>query len=163
MYVCIYIYIYVYIYIYIHICIHIYIYIYIYIHICISLSIYTYIYIYIYNYICTHRNKNTHNDKASLAGSARPGGPGEASEQAPYLGGWELPALKIHQSGVQWKQGVVICTMLYTSVLHDTTPIHCTPLPLHPPVMNTQALPGRPAWGRAWGHERLACRQIHST
>ena len=27
--------------------------------------------------------------------------------------------------------------MLYTSLLYNTTPIHCTPLPLHPPVMNT--------------------------
>ena len=40
---------------------------------------------------------------------------------------------KIHQRGVQWKQGVVIYMMLYTSLLYDTTPIHCTPLPLHPP------------------------------
>ena len=40
--------------------------------------------------------------------------------------------------GVQWKQGVVICMMLYTSSLYNTAPIHCTPLPLHPPVMNTQ-------------------------
>ena len=29
--------------------------------------------------------------------------------------------------------------MLYTSLLYNTTPIHCTPLPLHPPLMNTQA------------------------
>ena len=28
--------------------------------------------------------------------------------------------------------------MLYTSLLQNTTTIHCTPLPLHPPVMNTQ-------------------------
>ena len=45
--------------------------------------------------------------------------------------------LYIPQREVQWKQGVVIYTMLYTSLLYDTTPIHCTPLPLHPPVMNT--------------------------
>ena len=45
--------------------------------------------------------------------------------------------LKIHQRGVQWKQGVVIHMMLYTSLLYITTQIHCTPLPLHPPVMNT--------------------------
>ena len=43
---------------------------------------------------------------------------------------------KIHQRGVQWKQGVVIYTILYTSLLYHTTPIHCTSLPLHPPVMN---------------------------
>ena len=39
---------------------------------------------------------------------------------------------------MQWKQGAVICTVSYTSLLYDTTPIHCTPLPLHPPLMNTQ-------------------------
>ena len=43
-----------------------------------------------------------------------------------------------HQRGVQWKQGVVICMLLYTCLLHNTTPIHCTPLRLHPPLMNTQ-------------------------
>ena len=47
------------------------------------------------------------------------------------------PRLKIHQRGVQWKQGVVIDMMLYTSLLYNTTPIHCTPLPLHHHVMNT--------------------------
>ena len=46
--------------------------------------------------------------------------------------------LKIHQRGVQWKQGAVICMLLCTSSLYDTTPIHCTPLPLHPPVMSAQ-------------------------
>ena len=35
---------------------------------------------------------------------------------------------KIHQRGVQWKQGVVVYMLLDTSVLYDTTPIHCTPL-----------------------------------
>ena len=39
--------------------------------------------------------------------------------------------------GVQWKQGVMIYMMLY-SLLYDTTPVHRAPLPLHPPVMNTQ-------------------------
>ena len=48
--------------------------------------------------------------------------------------------LEIHQRGVQRKQGVVICMLLCTSLLYDTTPIHCTPLPPHPPVMNTQVL-----------------------
>ena len=43
-----------------------------------------------------------------------------------------------YQRGVQWKQGVVIYMMLYTIILYYTTPIHCTPLPLHPTVMNTQ-------------------------
>ena len=50
--------------------------------------------------------------------------------------------IKIHQRGVQWNQGVVICMMLYTCLLCNTTPIHCTPLPLHPPVMNTRISSG---------------------
>ena len=32
----------------------------------------------------------------------------------------------------------MICMLLYTSLLHNATPICCTPLPLHPTVMNTQ-------------------------
>ena len=39
------------------------------------------------------------------------------------------PVLKIHQRGVQWKQGVVIRMMLCIILLYDTTPIHCTPPP----------------------------------
>ena len=54
--------------------------------------------------------------------------------------------VKILQRGVQWKQGIVICMTLCISLLHNTTPIHCTPLPLHPPVMNT--LPARPGPAR---------------
>ena len=46
---------------------------------------------------------------------------------------------------MQWKQGVVIHMMLYTSLLYHTTPIHCTPLLLHPPVMNTQERWPQPA------------------
>ena len=42
-------------------------------------------------------------------------------------------SIKIHQRGVQWKQGVVNYMMSYTSLSYDTTPIHCTPLPLHRP------------------------------
>ena len=42
----------------------------------------------------------------------------------------------ILQRGVQWKRGVVFCTMLCTSLLYNTTPIHCTPLPLHPPLQS---------------------------
>ena len=49
-----------------------------------------------------------------------------------------LRAFKIHKRGVQWKQGVGIYMMLCTSLLHTTTPIHCTPLPLHPTVMNSR-------------------------
>ena len=46
--------------------------------------------------------------------------------------------LYILQRGVQWKQDVVIRMLLYTILLYNTSPIHCTPLPLHPPLMNTQ-------------------------
>ena len=45
--------------------------------------------------------------------------------------------VKIHQRGVQWKQGVVVHNILQAVLLYVTTPIHCTPLPLHPPLMNT--------------------------
>ena len=43
-----------------------------------------------------------------------------------------LPVLQV--GGVQWKPGVVIYTMFYTRLLYNTTRIHCTPLPLHPPL-----------------------------
>ena len=36
--------------------------------------------------------------------------------------------------------------ILYAVLLYNTTPIHCTPLRLHPPLMNTQP---RPALERA--------------
>jgi len=40
---------------------------------------------------------------------------------------------------VQWKQGVVMFSMLHTLLLHHATPSHYTPIPLHPPLMNLQA------------------------
>ena len=46
--------------------------------------------------------------------------------------------VKIHRWGVQWKQGVVVYIILHIVLLHNATPIHCTPLPLHFPLMNTQ-------------------------
>ena len=49
-----------------------------------------------------------------------------------------LAEIYILQRGVQWKLGVVICMVLYMISTYDTTPIRCTPLPLHPPVINTQ-------------------------
>ena len=48
------------------------------------------------------------------------------------------PRLKIHQRGVQGKHGVVIYMMLHTILSYNTTPIHCTPLPLHPLLRNAQ-------------------------
>ena len=61
---------------------------------------------------------------------------GQTSRGIPYAP-WDFTSrqedLKIHQRGVQWKQGVVIYMLLYTSLLYNTTPIHaprshCTPL-----------------------------------
>ena len=51
-----------------------------------------------------------------------------------------LVRFKIYQRGVQWKQGVVICMILYTSWLYDATPIHCTPLRLHPPLQSIRII-----------------------
>ena len=76
---------------------------------------YVCIHIYIYIYICRRA-------PPALFSSARFGGLGD----------------QVHQRGMQLKQGVVIYMMLYTSLSYNTTPIHCTPLPLHPPVMNAQ-------------------------
>ena len=44
----------------------------------------------------------------------------------------------ILQRGVQWKQGVVMYMTLSTGLLYNTTPIHCTPLRLHPPLQSIQ-------------------------
>ena len=44
----------------------------------------------------------------------------------------------ILQRGVQWKQGVMNYMMLYTILLYNTTPIYCTPLSLHPPLLSIQ-------------------------
>ena len=48
---------------------------------------------------------------------------------------------KIHPRGVQWKQGVLVYMILYAVPLYNTTPMHCTPLRLHPPLMNTHSCP----------------------
>ena len=45
------------------------------------------------------------------------------------VGANETEELKIHQRGVQWKQGVVICMLLNTSLLYN----NYYPHPLHPP------------------------------
>ena len=66
---------------------------------------------------------------------------GHHRKGTPGIGNCYYVLIKIHQRGVQWKQGLVIYMMLHASLLDNTTPIHCTPLPLHPPVRNTQALP----------------------
>ena len=50
-------------------------------------------------------------------------------------------SLYIPQRRVQWKQGVVIYMTLYTSLLYNTTPIHCTPDPLHPPLQSIHSHP----------------------
>ena len=53
------------------------------------------------------------------------------------------PRFYILQRGVQWKQGVVIYMALYTSLLYNTTPIHCTPLRLHPLLQSIQRCKAR--------------------
>ena len=66
-----------------------------------------------------------------------------AASRAPRRSPAAIPiamVIKIHQRRVQWKQGVVIYVMLCASLLSNPTPIHCIPLPLHPPVMNTQVI-----------------------
>ena len=86
--------------------------------------IYTYIYIYIHTYIHIYICTYTYITELPAC-TPEPVPPGN------------------HQRGVQWKQGVVIYTMLYSSLLYSTAPIHCTPLPLHPPLMTTPyILPG---------------------
>ena len=49
--------------------------------------------------------------------------------------------------------------MLCTSLLCNTTPIHCTPLPLHPPLMNTHT---RPCGGSRAAAEAAAPRRASS-
>ena len=62
-----------------------------------------------------------------------------------YVCRMRIPRLRISevvcilQRGVQWKRGVVICMVLYASLLCSPTPIHCAPDPLHPPLLNTQS------------------------
>ena len=78
-----------------------------------------YDYIYICTYICIYIYIYVYCSTSEDAGD----GPGTA--------------IKIHQRGVQWVQGVVICMMLHASALYETSPIHCTPLRLHPPTIDT--------------------------
>ena len=47
---------------------------------------------------------------------------------------WATP--QIQHRGVQWKQGVVAYVILCVVSLHNATPVHRTPLPLHPPLLN---------------------------
>ena len=78
-------------------------------------------------------------------------------------------SIKIHQRAMQWKHGVVIYMMLYTSLSYNT-PIHCTPLPLHPPVTNTQSWSrttgsrtrgGTQAWGATRALTSVGCVYIY--
>ena len=137
-YICVYAYIYIYIYTCIHIPTYIYIYIHIYTYVCMYIYIYiytheytcacvyTYVCIYIYIYICIYIYIYTHTDWSEC----------ERNELSRSYS-------RFIKGGAQLKQGVVIYKMFYTSLLYITTPIHCTPLPLHPPVTNTQLQPQR--------------------
>ena len=62
----------------------------------------------------------------------------EGAPSPPAPPGSRSRPLYILQRGVQWKQGVVVYMTLYTSLLYNTTPIHCTPDPLHPPLQSIQ-------------------------
>ena len=123
MYICIYTYMYI-VYAYICVCMCVYIYIYIerereiyicakhtcvYMYVCMYIYIYVYIYIYIYIYIC-------------IVAAGHRAGPGPLRQGE----GARSTVFKIQQRGVQWKQGVVMCMMLYISSLYNTTPVHCT-------------------------------------
>jgi len=65
----------------------------------------------------------------------RAGGSSSASVSAEGAG---REGSRFSKGGVQWKQGVVIYIMSCAASLHSAAPIHCTPLPLHPPLLNTQ-------------------------
>ena len=104
----------------------------IYIHIRVyTYNIYIYIYMYIHTYIYTGR---------ALAGVLSAANCSEG-RRLPNI--WVLPLQvfcllsRFIKGGVQRKQGVVIYMVLYIVLLYNTTPIHCTPLRLHPPLMNT--------------------------
>ena len=66
---------------------------------------------------------------------ASPGSP--AQTRAPF-------SQDSSKGGAVEKQGVVVYIILHIALLNNTTPIHCTSLPLHPPVMSTQLEPGPP-------------------
>ena len=71
----------------------------------------------------------------------------------------EAATLYILQRGVQWKHGVVIRVVLYTILLYNTIPIHCTPLPLHPPVMNTHTRRSPGGVGLSCAKLRVSCEK----
>ena len=82
----------------------------------------------------------------------------ETGRTTTLLKTWPYYKLKIHPRGVQWKQGVVICMLLYASWLFDTTLIHYTPLPRTP----LWWIPTGSDWGRAtrWETVLLSSRII---
>ena len=96
-----------------------------------------YIYIYIYIYIHVSSRQRTHASPKDAERYAyilehSIGKPQQQYVTLVFLRTrYEPIPLKIHQMGVQWKQGVVICMMLYTSLLYNAIPIQCTPLPLY--------------------------------
>ena len=61
------------------------------------------------------------------AGRASAGGPSKEAQDSSKGG-----AVETGCSGSRYMIGCFII------MINDTTPIHCTPLPMHPPVMNSQ-------------------------
>ena len=102
----------------------IYIYIYIYIHT--YMCVYVYIYIYIYTHTYTYSGPEDDNRRTKVL----------LSTWIPFgdhPSNLERCRSRFSKGGVQWKQGVAMYMMLCPSLLYNTTPIHCTPLRLHPP------------------------------
>ena len=86
LYVCVYIYIYIYMYV----CIHIYVYVYV------CMCVYIYIYIYMYIRRCMHAGMRSPRVRETIRDSK------------PFVHLLLPTPLKIHQRGLQWKQGAVI-------------------------------------------------------
>ena len=63
-------------------------------------------------------------------------------ESGPATQGAASSPTQDSSKGVQWKQGVVVYIILCVVLLYGTTPIHCTPLPLHPPLQSIQTTEG---------------------
>ena len=78
-------------------------------------------------------------------------------------------ALKIHQRGVQWKQGVVVYMMSYTSLLHNATQSTAPPFAEYPCSAKRPLGGGRPPceparrWRRHAGDQNRCdiCSELH--
>ena len=85
-----------------------------------------------HNHDHNHNDNNATNDiiNGHMINNNHPWEAGANSRDAVFFRG-HFRKVKIHQRGVQWKQGVVVYIILCVVLLY-------TPLRLHPPLMNTQ-------------------------